>query len=139
MPHDSPLPRVHSLGSDEGSLSLNELMVLCTSLSKKVESLESELKQTKQTYSTALIKLIKREDKEDPSKQGRSLIKELDTDAGISLVPPHVAEQRRDVENVQTYTRRRRAISTGSGGVSTTSELVSTAGVKAKDKGKAIM
>ncbi|GKA53902.1 retrovirus-related pol polyprotein from transposon TNT 1-94 [Tanacetum coccineum] len=26
MPHDSPLPRVHSLGSDEGSLTLNELM-----------------------------------------------------------------------------------------------------------------
>ncbi|GJT02833.1 hypothetical protein Tco_0824002 [Tanacetum coccineum] len=195
MPHDSPLPRVHSLGSDEGSLSLNELMVLCTSLSKKVESLESELKQTKQTYSTALTKLIKRvkkleqtiktsqarrrakvvisdaeEDEEDPSKQGRSLIEELDMDAGISLVPPHVAdqgrfddtqvsdqpeeqlgvfsaakvladaaEQRRDVENVQTYTRRRRAVSTGSGGVSTASELVSTAGVKAKDKGKAVM
>ncbi|GKA73887.1 hypothetical protein Tco_0780189 [Tanacetum coccineum] len=47
MPHDSPLPRVHSLGSDEGSLTLNELTVLCTSLSKKVESLESDLKQTK--------------------------------------------------------------------------------------------
>ncbi|GJZ29915.1 hypothetical protein Tco_0574962 [Tanacetum coccineum] len=195
MPHDSPLPRVHSLGSDEGSLSLNELTVLCTSLSKKVESLESELKQTKQTYSTALTKLIKRvkkleqtiktsqarrrakvvisdaeEDEEDSSKQGRSLIEELDMDAGISLVPPHVAdqgrfddtqvsdqpeeqlgvfsaakvladaaEQRRDVENVQTYTRRRRAVSTGSGGVSTASELVSTAGVKAKDKGKAVM
>ncbi|GJS35289.1 hypothetical protein Tco_0533671 [Tanacetum coccineum] len=195
MPHDSPLPRVHSLGSDEGHLSLNELTVLCTSLSKKVESLEYELKQTKQTYSTALTKLIKRvkqleqtiktsqarrrakvvisdavEDEEDSSKQGRSLIEELDMDAGISLVPPHVAdqgrfddtqvsdqpeeqlgifsaakvladaaEQRRDVENVQTYTRRRRAVSTGSGGVSTASELVSTAGVKAKDKGKAVM
>ncbi|GKF33539.1 hypothetical protein Tco_0106739 [Tanacetum coccineum] len=60
MPHESPLPRVHSLGSDEGSLSLNELTVLCTLLSKKVESLESELKQTKQTYSTTLLKLIKR-------------------------------------------------------------------------------
>ncbi|GJW70135.1 hypothetical protein Tco_0127052 [Tanacetum coccineum] len=170
MAHDSPLLRVYLLGSDEGSLSLNELMVLCTSLSKKVKSLESELKKTKQTYSTALIKLIKREDEEDPSKQWRSLIKELDMDAGISLVPPHVAdqgrfddtqvsdqpeeqlgvfsaakvladaaEQRRDVENVQTYTRRRRAVSTGSGGVSTASELVSTAGVKAKDKGKAVM
>ncbi|GJV75013.1 hypothetical protein Tco_1506597 [Tanacetum coccineum] len=154
MPHESPLPRVHSLGSDEGSLSLNELTVLCTSLSKKVESLESELKQTKQTYSTALTKLIKR---------GRSLIEELDMDTEISLVPSHVAdqenfddtqvsdqpeeqlgvfsaakvladaaEQRRDVGNVQTYTRRRRAVSTAS-------ELVSTAGVKAKDKGKAIM
>ncbi|GJR76666.1 hypothetical protein Tco_0089031 [Tanacetum coccineum] len=49
------------------------------------------------------------------------------------------AEQRRDVENVQTYTRRRRAVSTGSGGVSTASELVSTAGVKAKNKGKDVM
>ncbi|GJS73495.1 hypothetical protein Tco_0706336 [Tanacetum coccineum] len=28
MPHDSPLLRVHSLGSDEGSLTLNELMIL---------------------------------------------------------------------------------------------------------------
>ncbi|GJT53062.1 hypothetical protein Tco_0988116 [Tanacetum coccineum] len=58
IPHDLPLPRVHSLGSDEGSLTLNELTVLCTSLSKKVESLESELKQTKQTYSVAYTKLI---------------------------------------------------------------------------------
>ncbi|GKA51317.1 hypothetical protein Tco_0744513, partial [Tanacetum coccineum] len=49
-----------ALMGDEGSLSLNELTVLCTSLCKKVESFESEFKQTKQTYSTALIKLIKR-------------------------------------------------------------------------------
>ncbi|GKG00560.1 hypothetical protein Tco_0302250 [Tanacetum coccineum] len=57
-PRDLPLPRVRSLGSDEGSLTLNELIVLCTSLSKKVESLESDLKQTKQTYGVAYIKLI---------------------------------------------------------------------------------
>ncbi|GJV40488.1 hypothetical protein Tco_1418928 [Tanacetum coccineum] len=177
-------------------------MDLCTSLSKKVESLESELKQTKQTYNAALTKPIKRvkelkqtiktsqvkrrakyvisddeEAEEDPSNQGRSLIKELDLDAGISLVPPHVADQgriddtqisdqpeeqlgvfsvatafadaarrRQSVENVQTYTRRRREVSTGSGGVSTTSRLISTAseldstaGVKEKDKGKASM
>ncbi|GJY49926.1 hypothetical protein Tco_0439882 [Tanacetum coccineum] len=60
IPYDSPLSRVHSLRSDEGSLSLNELTVLCTSLSKKVEGLEPELKRTIQTYSTALTKLIKR-------------------------------------------------------------------------------
>ncbi|GJY70452.1 putative ribonuclease H-like domain-containing protein [Tanacetum coccineum] len=172
-----------------------------------VESLESKLKQTKQTYNAALTKLIKRvkkleqtikisqarrrakvvlfddeEAEEDPSNQGRSLIKELDLDAGISLVPPHAADQgrfdathisgqpkeqlgvfsaattladaarrSRSVKNVQTYTKRRREVSTGSGGVSTASRLVSTAdistaseldsvvGVKAKDKGKAIM
>ncbi|GJW94034.1 hypothetical protein Tco_0173706 [Tanacetum coccineum] len=110
MPHESPLHSVHSLGRDEGSLSLNELTDLCTSLSKKVEGLESELKQTKQTYSTALTKLILRvkkleqivkasksrrrarvvesddeEDLEDPSKQGRK-ITEIDQDPSISLV-----------------------------------------------------
>ncbi|GJR57776.1 uncharacterized mitochondrial protein-like protein [Tanacetum coccineum] len=98
MPHDSPLLRVHSLGSDEGSLTLNELTVLCTSLSKKVESLESDLKQTKQTYGVAYTKLIMKvkklerkvksikarrtvrlvisddeDDLEDPSKQGRKI------------------------------------------------------------------
>ncbi|GJS92709.1 hypothetical protein Tco_0799677 [Tanacetum coccineum] len=44
MPHDSPLLRVYSLGSDEGSMTHNELTVLCTTLSKKVETLESDLK-----------------------------------------------------------------------------------------------
>ncbi|GJR97763.1 putative ribonuclease H-like domain-containing protein [Tanacetum coccineum] len=159
MPHESPLQSVHLLGRAEGSLSLNELMVLCTSLSKKAESLKSELKQTKQTYHAALTKLIKR---------GRSLIEELDLDAGISLVPPHAADQgriddtqisdqpeeqlgvfsvatsladatrrRQSVENVQTYTRRSRLVSTTD--VSTASKLGSTVGVKAKDKGNAII
>ncbi|GKC85488.1 hypothetical protein Tco_1141205 [Tanacetum coccineum] len=207
MPHELPLHSVHSLVRDEGSLSLNELIDMCTSLSKKVEGLESELKQPKQTYSTAHTKLILRVKKleqkvkttkarrrarivlskdevdvEDPSKQMRSLIEELDMDAGISLVPLHAADEgrnddtriydqpaeklgvfsaaialadaakrRRSVETAQTYTRRRRSVSTGSSrvstgsktvstaDVSTTSELGSTAGVKAKDKGKAIM
>ncbi|GKA38157.1 hypothetical protein Tco_0730708 [Tanacetum coccineum] len=40
MPHESPLQSVHSLGRDEGSLTLNELTILCTSLSKKVEEEE---------------------------------------------------------------------------------------------------
>ncbi|GJS04777.1 hypothetical protein Tco_0321285 [Tanacetum coccineum] len=38
MPHDSPLPRVHSLGSDKGSMTLNELTILCTTLSKKMSA-----------------------------------------------------------------------------------------------------
>ncbi|GJV74536.1 hypothetical protein Tco_1506120 [Tanacetum coccineum] len=44
MPYDLPLPRVHLLRSDEGSMTLNELTILCTTLSKKVETLESDLK-----------------------------------------------------------------------------------------------
>ncbi|GJY64029.1 hypothetical protein Tco_0465489 [Tanacetum coccineum] len=110
MPHESPLHSVHSLGRDEGSLSLSELTVLCTNLSNKVTSLEAELAQTKQTYGTALTKLIKKVKKleqtvkstqarrrfrivvsddeeglEDPSKQGRK-ITEIDQDPSISLV-----------------------------------------------------
>ncbi|GKE66454.1 hypothetical protein Tco_1520615, partial [Tanacetum coccineum] len=110
MPHDSPLLRVYSLGSDEGSMTLYELMVLCTTLSKKVESLESNLKQTKLTYGAAYTKLIMKVKKlehriklskarrrvrhivlededylEDPSKQGRK-ISQLDKDEGITLV-----------------------------------------------------
>ncbi|GKF31101.1 hypothetical protein Tco_0100899 [Tanacetum coccineum] len=60
IPHDSPLPRVNILRSDEGSITLNELMVLCTTLSKKVESLEADLKQTKKVYGAAYTKLIKK-------------------------------------------------------------------------------
>ncbi|GKD64257.1 hypothetical protein Tco_1306365 [Tanacetum coccineum] len=109
MIHDSPIPRVQSIGSDEGSLTLNELTVLCTTLSKKVESFESHLKHTKLTYSAAYTKLIRRvkklehrvksnksrrrarmvitddeEDLEDPSKQGR-IITEIDQNPSISL------------------------------------------------------
>ncbi|GJS06008.1 ribonuclease H-like domain-containing protein [Tanacetum coccineum] len=97
-PRDSPLPRVHTLGSDEGSMTLQELTVLCTTLSKKVESLEADLKQTKQVYGAAYTKLIMKvkklektvktshsrrrakivvsddeEDSEDSSKQGRMI------------------------------------------------------------------
>ncbi|GJY06278.1 hypothetical protein Tco_0373332 [Tanacetum coccineum] len=58
MPHDSPLLRVHSLGSDEGSMTLNELTLLCTTLSKKVETLEFDLKQTKLTWVAAVTLMI---------------------------------------------------------------------------------
>ncbi|GKB36506.1 hypothetical protein Tco_0881448 [Tanacetum coccineum] len=110
MPHDSPLPRVNTLGSDKGSMSLQELMVLYTNLSKKVETLEDDLKRTKETYSTALTKVIKKvkrleetlkssktrkkfkvvlsdddEDLKDPSKQGRK-IAQIEEDPDITLV-----------------------------------------------------
>ncbi|GJX30445.1 hypothetical protein Tco_0238524 [Tanacetum coccineum] len=104
------LMRVYSLGSDEGSMTLHELMILYTTLSKKVKSLESNLKQTKltngATYSKLVMKVKKLEnriksskakrrvrlvvlededDLEDPSKQGRK-IAQLDEDEGITLV-----------------------------------------------------
>nr|GEZ52521.1 hypothetical protein [Tanacetum cinerariifolium] len=39
-PHDLPLSGGHTLGSDEGSMTLKELTVLCTTLSQKVLDLE---------------------------------------------------------------------------------------------------
>ncbi|GJU05214.1 hypothetical protein Tco_1121644 [Tanacetum coccineum] len=132
-PHDSPLPRVNTLGSDEGSMSLQELTVLCTKLFSKVESLEADLKQTKQVYGAAYTKLI---------MKGR-MIEEIDQDAGVTLVTPtHSQEDQPEdqlgvfsaakvladaAKNVHAYTRRRRAVSTSSNGISTNSILFSTA------------
>ncbi|GJR04208.1 hypothetical protein Tco_0527192 [Tanacetum coccineum] len=57
-PNESPLHVVHSHGSDEGSLKLNELKNLVTTLSERIRVLEDDLKRTKQTYSAAFTKLI---------------------------------------------------------------------------------
>ncbi|GJS34086.1 putative ribonuclease H-like domain-containing protein [Tanacetum coccineum] len=109
-PRDLPILRVHTLGSDEGSMTLHELTVLCTMLSKKMESLEADLKQTNKVYGAAYTKLIKNvkklektiksnqsrrrekivvsndeEDSEDSSKQGR-MIEEIDQDTGVTLL-----------------------------------------------------
>ncbi|GJY57742.1 hypothetical protein Tco_0457634 [Tanacetum coccineum] len=167
MPHDSPLLRVHTLGSDEGSMALYELTVLYTTLSKKVESLESNLKQTKLTYGAAYTKLIIKvkkleniiksskarrrvrlivsEDKgdlEDPSKQGRK-IAQLDEDEGITLVQIEVYTTKPDISTANV------PVSTAGAEVSTVSPEVKTAAeslvcirrsaAKRKDKGKAIM
>ncbi|GKC16944.1 hypothetical protein Tco_1013726 [Tanacetum coccineum] len=59
-PHDSPLHAVHSHGSDEGSLKLQELMNLITTLSDRIGVLEADLTKTKKTYSSAYTKLILR-------------------------------------------------------------------------------
>nr|GEW78455.1 putative ribonuclease H-like domain-containing protein [Tanacetum cinerariifolium] len=101
-PYNSPLPGGHTPGSDEGSLTLNELTVLCTILSNKVESLETELKLTKQTYGAAFTKLIKK--------------------LGVLSAAKILA----DATRVHTYNRRR-AVSTGRDGVSTASRIISTA------------
>ncbi|GKA89567.1 putative ribonuclease H-like domain-containing protein [Tanacetum coccineum] len=91
-PHDIPLQSVHSLGRDEGSLSLHELTVLCTNLSNKVKKLEQTVKTSQSRRRTRVVLSDEEEVSEDPSKQGRSLIETLDLDAEISLVPPHDAE-----------------------------------------------
>ncbi|GKB33679.1 hypothetical protein Tco_0873080 [Tanacetum coccineum] len=126
MPHDSSQPRVQSLGSDEGSLTLNELTVLCTTLSKKVEDLQNDLKQTKLTYGAAYTKLILRvkklehkvkasksrrrarviisdneEDLEDSYKHGR-IIAEIDQNPSISLVQDEGTSWIQEDADIQT-------------------------------------
>ncbi|GJS30640.1 putative ribonuclease H-like domain-containing protein [Tanacetum coccineum] len=59
-PHDLPLHDVHSHGSDEGILKLNELIVLVTKLSDRIDVLEDDLRKTKKTYSSVVTKLILR-------------------------------------------------------------------------------
>ncbi|GJS66507.1 putative ribonuclease H-like domain-containing protein [Tanacetum coccineum] len=144
-PCDSPLPRVHTLVSDEGSMTLQELTVLCTTMSKKLESLEADLKQTKMR--AKIVVSDDEEDSEDSSKQGR-MIEEVDQDAGVTLVTyTHGEDQPADQlgvlsaakvladaakTNVHTYTRRRMAVSTGTvSGISTAgaSMPVSTTGM----------
>ncbi|GJX39149.1 hypothetical protein Tco_0252452 [Tanacetum coccineum] len=91
-------------------MTLNELTVLCTTLSKKVEDLQNDLKRTKLTYGAAYTKLILRVKKlehkvkaiksrrrtnmvvsddeevsEDPFKQER-IIAEIDQNPSISLL-----------------------------------------------------
>ncbi|GKA57040.1 putative ribonuclease H-like domain-containing protein [Tanacetum coccineum] len=60
MPYELPLPRVHTLGSDEGRMQHNELMDLVTKLSDRFVALETDLRQTKKMYGAAYTKLIKK-------------------------------------------------------------------------------
>nr|GEY05499.1 hypothetical protein [Tanacetum cinerariifolium] len=103
-------------------------MVFCTTLSKKVESLEVDLKQTKQIYGTAYTKLIKKvkklekkvkltqarrkarivvsddeDDIKDSSKQGRK-IAAIDQDPAISLVQHDTEIQGRNKHDVEIDT-----------------------------------
>ncbi|GJV24199.1 retrovirus-related pol polyprotein from transposon TNT 1-94 [Tanacetum coccineum] len=119
-----------------------------------VKKLEQTIKTSQARRRAKVVISDDEEAEQDPSNQEKSLIEELYLDARISLVPPHAADQGRidDTQiSGQPEEQKRREVSTGSGGVSTASRLVSTvdistvseldstAGVKTKDKGKSIM
>ncbi|GJR63300.1 putative reverse transcriptase domain-containing protein [Tanacetum coccineum] len=167
--YDSPLLRVYTLGSDDGSLQQNELMDLVTKLTNRVEVLENDMQQTKKVYNSALTKLILRVKKlekkvktnkarrrarivisededagEDSSKQGRKIF-EIDKDPTISLVQPEQdMEYDFDVSTAEGFTTVSVPVTTASA-----TPEVSTAAAnlvyirrsveKRKDKGKAIM
>ncbi|GKE39246.1 hypothetical protein Tco_1462651, partial [Tanacetum coccineum] len=127
MPHDSPLPRVHTLGSNEGNLQQSELMDLVTKLTDRVEVLENDMQQTKKVYSSALTKLILRVKKLE--KKGRK-ISEIDKDPTISLVQPEQnMEYNFDVSTAEGFTIDSVPVTTVGIEISTANISVSTASV----------
>ncbi|GKB09052.1 hypothetical protein Tco_0837364 [Tanacetum coccineum] len=153
MPHDSPLLRVHTLGSDKGRMQPNELMELVTKLSDRVAVLENDLKQTKRVYGATFTKLIKKvktlektvksrkarrktklvvsdNEEEYSINQGRKIAK-INEDPNISLV--YTAEPYISTANVP--------VSTDGAEVSTAAEslaYIRRSAANRKDKGKAI-
>ena len=57
MPHDSPLLAGNTARSDESSVTLQELMATCTTLTKQVSDLKLELAQTKETHAQDILSL----------------------------------------------------------------------------------
>ncbi|GKB45898.1 putative ribonuclease H-like domain-containing protein, partial [Tanacetum coccineum] len=94
MPHDSPLLRVHSLVSDEDSLTLNELTV---------KKLEHKVKSIKTRRKVRLVMSNDEDDLEDPTKQGRK-IAQIDEDKGITLVQMGAQTQGRSDEDLMYET-----------------------------------
>ncbi|GJR67887.1 putative ribonuclease H-like domain-containing protein, partial [Tanacetum coccineum] len=140
MPHDSPLLRVYSLGSDEGSMTLNELIVLCTTLSKKVETLESDLKQTKLTYGAAYTKLIMKVKKLEHKGRHEHDFEESDFEF-IAPEEDYTVEPDISTTNVPVSIVGEE-VSTASPEVETAAEslvYIRRSEAKRKDKGKAIM
>ncbi|GJY72761.1 ribonuclease H-like domain-containing protein [Tanacetum coccineum] len=128
MPHDSPLPRVYILGSDEGRMQHNELMDLVTKLSDRVVALDTDLTQTKKVYGAAFTKLIKRVKRylaqEDPSKHGRK-IAQIDEDEEITLVHMGVSTASTDFTTTNVP-------------VTTAGAEISTAGTEVKTDGDSV-
>ncbi|GKC81737.1 hypothetical protein Tco_1137454 [Tanacetum coccineum] len=133
-------------------MTLQELMALCTKkvygtaytkLIMKVKKLEKTVKTSQARRRTKIVVSDDGMALEDSSKQGR-MIEEIDQNAGVTLVTPTKVSSQKDqpkdqlgvlsaakvladAARVQTYSRRRRAVSTGSGGVSTASRIIITA------------
>ncbi|GKB15277.1 hypothetical protein Tco_0849200 [Tanacetum coccineum] len=121
-PYVLPLPGGHTPGSDEGSMTLNELTVLCTQLSTKVASLEQDLKQTKKGRTSADTEILL--DQEEPTKlvgdlgSGEKGEKEIST-ANISVSTVSATPKVSTAAENLVYIRK--------------------SAEKRKDKGKAIM
>ncbi|GJZ82593.1 hypothetical protein Tco_0647766 [Tanacetum coccineum] len=77
-PHDSPLPEGYTPGSDKGSLKLQELMTMCTKLSKQVLDLEKE-KDVQVVEILRLKKIAKRLERQKEVKHLTTKKEEIQT------------------------------------------------------------
>ncbi|GJT53886.1 hypothetical protein Tco_0988940 [Tanacetum coccineum] len=146
-------PPISKIGSDPGAqeaIGGFHLLRLGLRAHHKVDKVGETVKSSKARRTTKIV--VSDDKEEDPSKQQRSMIEEIDQDAGVTLVTPtqvsahgeaHSQEDQPEDQlgvlsaakiladaakkNVNTYTRRKRAVNTGSGEVSTASRLFSIA------------
>ncbi|GKD61820.1 hypothetical protein Tco_1299329, partial [Tanacetum coccineum] len=136
-----PLPQGIGTG---GSPRCQEAMggSIAQTRSERVKKLEKTVKTSHSRRRAKIVVSYDEEDSEDSSKHGR-MIEVIDQDVGITLVTPTQGENQPEDQlgvlsaakvladaaktNVHTYTRRRRAVSTGSSGISTAKESVSIA------------
>ncbi|GJU61484.1 hypothetical protein Tco_1243319 [Tanacetum coccineum] len=150
-PYDSLLPRVHTLGSDEGKIHLQQTKkVYSSALTKliiRVKKLEHRVKIRQPRRRARVIISDTKEDLKDPSKQGRRIGK---TNADTKILLDQ-EEPTKLVEDLGSGEKGEKEISTANISVSTASATpkVSTAATnlvyirrsaeKRKDKGKAII
>ncbi|GJY38088.1 hypothetical protein Tco_0424452 [Tanacetum coccineum] len=113
-PHDSPLPGGYTPGSDKGRLKLEELMAMCTKLSKQRKS---SISHPRRRIYRQIESSDDDLDEEDASKQGRKSdkTKPMFKDSDFDRLDD-------DMENVEGET-----VYAATSGVSTAGELVSTA------------
>ncbi|GJV19213.1 hypothetical protein Tco_1368233 [Tanacetum coccineum] len=145
MPHDSPLLRGHTLGSDEGIMQHTELMDLVTKLSDRVVALEIDLKQTKKVYGALLYKnyqtgKVVGEIRLQLRGQEKTLtwfsqIKKIDEDEGITLVQMGVSTASIDFATANVpVTTTGAEISTASPEVKTADDFVDDIAAKSAAK-----
>ncbi|GJR32394.1 ribonuclease H-like domain-containing protein [Tanacetum coccineum] len=98
----------------------------------EVKKLEQTIKTSQARRRAKIVVTDDEDNDEDPSKQGNSMIEVSDQpedQLGVfnaAKVLADAARKIREVVNVHSCTRRRKAVSTGSGGISTASGLFST-------------
>ncbi|GJT78106.1 putative ribonuclease H-like domain-containing protein [Tanacetum coccineum] len=144
-PHDSPLPGGYTPRSDDGRMKLDDLIALCTKLSKQVLDLEKE-KDTQALEILNLKKRVKRLERKRKSSiphPRRRKYRQVDTSSDDNLDEEDTSKQGRrsdklkpmfkykdfeelddHIENVEEET-----VDAAATGVSTVSASISTAGV----------